>query len=122
MNEQQFLPNTNLQQYNEPELIKEKIIDAKSGCCVLCCLFVLLLVAAAIVVILISSLKSPAGIAIGAIIAILSLISFYCPCFNVFWKILWDNKEKWFSMGKSINQKKKCFFKGSKFKWCSNKS
>ena len=44
MREQQFLQDSNnFQQNNEQDLIKEKIIDAKSGCTALCCFLLFLL-------------------------------------------------------------------------------
>ena len=79
MREQQFLQDSNnFQQNNEQDLIKEKIIDAKTGCTTLCCFLLFLLVEIVCISILISSTKGSAGaiIIIIAILVILTMISF----------------------------------------------
>ena len=80
MREQQFIQDSNnFQQNNEQDLIKEKIIDAKTGCTTLCCFLLFLLVEIVCISILISSSKkgsAEAIIIIIAILVILTMISF----------------------------------------------
>ena len=78
MKEQQFLQDlNNIQQYDDPNLIKEKLIDAKGGCTI-CCYFLLLLLCVGIINIIIAALFG--GIIlliIGPCLGFLTFIAFF---------------------------------------------
>ena len=80
MKEIQYFPNLKKQEINyDTNLIKEKIIDASTGCKVLCFFFLFVLVEIAALIILnisTSSSKIYIGIIISAICAVLTFISF----------------------------------------------
>ena len=77
MREQLFLQDSNnIQQYNEPNLITEKIIDAKSGCTVLCCFLLFLLIDGILLTFLLSSIKTVLKIIIIIFLVILPLCLF----------------------------------------------
>ena len=77
MKEQQFLQDSNnIQQYNEPNLIKEKIIDAKGGCSILLFFFFFLIVEVIIVSILIVSIHSDLIIILPICLGVLNVFGF----------------------------------------------
>ena len=89
MKEQQFLQDSNnIQQYNEPNLIKEKIIDAKEGCTIICFFFFFLVIAIVITVILTISLsdklKDVVIIVIPVTMGVLVVFSFCFMCTGFF--------------------------------------
>jgi len=77
MREQQFLQDSNnFQQNNEQDLIKEKIIDAKSGCTALCCFLLFLLAEILCFFFIIFSLANKKPLDEGIIILIIILAIF----------------------------------------------
>ena len=89
MLEQEFLYNLNNNQSNNQEireqnLLKEKIIDAYSGCNVLCCAFLFIIVLLSSIVLLIISLLNVVAILISVFLAFVGIISMCFICSGFF--------------------------------------
>ena len=79
MKEQKFLQDSNnIQQYNEPNLIKEKIIDAKGGCSILLYFFFFVIFETIIIsILLVSNKGKELSIIISICLGVLTLFSFF---------------------------------------------